>query len=400
VLELNDAEMQVGPGCGITGGVSVNSVRCDKPAVPIVTATLGSENDIFVLANGVGDCFCSGGPGNDTMTGGSGQDLLVGDRGGDTLNGGDGGDTLNGSDGGDTLNGGPGGDTVEGSVGDDTVSGGTGDDVLRGDPGNDRFPAPSNDGADVFDGGADVDLVDYGSRSSRMLITINADSPDGTLFRDGSEGDDVRGTIEKVRGGSGNDSISGLLAPGNLTLEGGSGNDQLVGGNGSDLLIGGPGSDRFSGHGSNDRLFARDAEDDQVDQAFSCGSGFDFLDADLRDDDTRSLTAPDCEGVNAGAVEELPNVRLLSKRLRRIDGTARVRLKCPRATRNGCRGVLAAGRPRKRPGFRRATRYAIPRGKAEIVTIVVPAGLSKVRLRSLEKGRHGARTTFWTLRIR
>jgi len=64
VVELNGAVMDAGPGCGITGGFNVNSVRCSKPNLPIVTATLGAGNDNLEIAPGVGDCFCEGGDGN------------------------------------------------------------------------------------------------------------------------------------------------------------------------------------------------------------------------------------------------------------------------------------------------------------------------------------------------
>jgi serralysin len=49
--------------------------------------------------------------------------------------------------------------------------------------------------------------------------------------------------IENVKGGSGNDRITGNIA-GNR-LEGGSGNDKLFGGAGKDVLVGGKGSDSF-----------------------------------------------------------------------------------------------------------------------------------------------------------
>ena len=407
VLELNDATMQVGPGCGITGGVSVNSVRCDKPVVAIVTATLGLGNDNLELTNGVGDCFCDGGDGNDRLTGAEGQDLLAGGGNADTLNGGEAGDTVRGEDGGDTISGGPGNDVVEGGAGNDSVNGSTGADQLRGGEGTDTVPAPLGDGADVFDGGPGTqDLVNYGSRSAAVTVTIGAVGADGTTFRDGPEGDDVRSGIEAVNGGSGNDSISGFFASigslAGVTLDGGAGNDQLKGSeNGGDTLIGGIGSDDMRGFGGADRLMARDGIDDQVNVAFSCATGeIDVLDVDLKDDDTRPLTGNSCEQIDSGPVKELPNVRNLSGTLRRRDGKVTVRLRCPQATRNGCVGVLAAARNRARPRFMRATHYSIRRGRSATVTVVVPGGIRSVLLRSLERGRIDTRTTFWVLPVR
>jgi len=385
VVELNSAVMEVGPGCGVTGGITANTVRCSKPSVPIVNALLGGGSDIFEIEVGVGECLCDGGPGNDTMKGSTGQDRL------------------DGGFGNDNLNGGAGDDTLDGGSGADLVNGSTGADTLRGGDGPDLFPAPLGDGADVFEGGTGPgDTVDYSSRSAAVTVTIGAVGSDGTSFRDGPEGDDVRSSIENVKGGSGNDDISAFFVNVGVTLDGGPGNDLLRGTETrDDTLIGGPGIDRLRGFGGNDRLLARDGEDDQVLEAFSCGTGdADFLQVDLKDDDTRPITGTSCDTVDSGARDELPNVQNRSDSLRRRGGKATVLLHCPKATKNGCTGTLAAAKPTSRPRFGAATRYSIRPGRTSRVTVAVPSGGTRLVVRSLEKGRSGARASYWTRRVR
>ena len=178
------------------------------------------------------------------------------------------------------------------------------------------------------------------------------------MANDGPAGQaDNAGTdIENVKGGRGNDTLVGNA--GRNLLEGFAGDDTLRGGTparivtvpfglvGDDTLDGGIGSDAMAGEGGDDLLLARDAIDDQLNVAMSCGAGSDRLDADLTDDDTRAL-APSCESIDQGAIDEGANVRIASRRLRvSSGGTVMARLRCPQSVRIGCRGSLAAGRPR------------------------------------------------------
>jgi len=75
-------------------------------------------------------------------------------------------------------------------------------------------------------------------------------------------------------------------------------------------------------------------------------------------------------------------------------------LHCPKATRNGCKGTLAAAKPGRRPKFGKATSYSIRRGHTKRVAVAVPGGGTRLLLRSLEKGRSGGRATYWTRRVR
>ena len=163
----------------------------------------------------------------------------------------------------------------------------------------------------------------------------------------------------------------------------------------------------FAGFGA-DTLLARDAIDDQANQAIQCGSGSDVLDADVRDDDTRPLPI-DCEQVSQGMVGETRNVVIrYARRSRR--GRLKIGLRCPRRTRNGCRGRLRVGvlrrtRGRLRVRFGRSARYRIRRGRSKVVVARVrgrrtPRRGTRVRVYSRERGRLGPRTTFRTLRVR
>ena len=230
-----------------------------------------------------------------------------------------------------------------------------------------------------------------------MAVSFDNVANDGESFlRSGNERDNVT-EVENARGGVGDDDLVGNALQNSLT--GGGGDDRLRGGSNADVLDGGLGSDRFEGESGNDVLLARDAEDDQVRDVLSCGTGTDSLQADVRDDDTRALPT-DCETASQGMVRELPNVRILSARSA-AGGSLDVRLRCPRGTRNGCAGTLAAGPARGRGRFGAETRYRVARGRSKTVRIRAAARRgARVRLRSEEKGRLGPRTTLRTLTVR
>ncbi|WP_209848652.1 M10 family metallopeptidase C-terminal domain-containing protein [Rhizobium herbae] len=85
----------------------------------------------------------------------------------------------------------------------------------------------------------------------------------GNIFNALLYNDDTRSLIENVRGGSGNDQITGNQVTnylrgygGNDTLKGDAGNDVLFGGLGADALYGGSGIDAASYGGANKGVFA------------------------------------------------------------------------------------------------------------------------------------------------
>jgi hypothetical protein len=212
------------PGLGCTG--NGNNVTCAVDFITRLVIDLGPGDDTITgtptLPIGM-HAEIHGGPGRDTLRGtDAGNDLLVGDAGDDVLDGG---------------------------FGDDTLDGGAGDDVLT-----------ANLGADVYRGGSGLDQLTYASYTAPIDVTVGGGGPDGQV----GEGDDVRGDIERVDGGSGGDTLTGTGGP--------------------DVLAGGAGDDT---------LRARDGGVDLV----SCGDGTDAAVVDLLD------AADSCEGVDAAAVE-------------------------------------------------------------------------------------------------
>lgn len=396
VTELDFRELTPGAPCVFTG-TARNSVTCPLPALRFVSFRgFNDTPDRLTLHAGAGDCLCDGGPGNDVIRGADGADLLIGSAGNDVLEGGEGGDVLRGGSGFDTLNTGLGNDTAEGGDNGDTFDGGA-------------FP----DGSDTLDGGPGTDTASYAGRGSRggaVSATIDGAANDGAPAPLGAffgERDNIALNIENLIGGSANDVLVGDSSPNRLV--GGSGNDVLRGGTPppggdpaslDDVLDGGLGSDRLQGDGGRDTLMARDAVDDQLDSGLSCGPGpSERLDADVRDDDTRDLPA-DCESVDQGMVGEDPNVHIRSARRARGGGLT-VALRCPRRARRGCVGKLAAGPAAKRTRFGRGARYALRRGKSGVVRVPTPGRTrASVRLRSVERGRLGPRTTLQTLKVR
>jgi Ca2+-binding RTX toxin-like protein len=157
--------------------------------------------------------------GHDTISLGALAGLIPGSR----ISGGAGNDTLNGTDNDDRLLGGPGNDWLDGAGGDGNI--------LHGNGGNDYLTA--GNGADAFSGGKGRDLVDYGTRTADLSLTLDAIANDG----EAGENDDIRNDIEDLRSGAGDDLLIGSDAPNSLT--GGDGADTIRGGGGNDILFDG-----------------------------------------------------------------------------------------------------------------------------------------------------------------
>ena len=215
---------------------------------------------------------------------------------------------INGSTGNDTIVGSSQRDDIHGGSGVDTITPGPGNDVVNGDAGNDTIIAglTGGGGYDFYDGGADIDTLDYSSatgdltvymtpadRSSQAvtspdgagpnpdtigeLLTNAGISPTTTLVgrADGSEiATDAFRNIENVTTGSGNDTIVGDSLANILKGGGGidhiwaeGGNDTIYGGDGNDVLVGGAGgsapsgNDTIYGEAGNDQLFGEDGND-------------------------------------------------------------------------------------------------------------------------------------------
>jgi Ca2+-binding RTX toxin-like protein len=149
----------------------------------------------------------------------------------------------------------------------DVLLGGAGDDELSGGIGNDTFLAGRDRGADLFAGGDGEDFVDYAGRSAPISVTTASGADDG----EATEHDQVDQSVENVRGGSGDDHLTGSSAANKLW--GGPGNDVLAGGDGNDFLYGGDGDDTLDGQDGDDYLYG-EAGDDRL----TGGNGDDLLD--------------------------------------------------------------------------------------------------------------------------
>ncbi len=271
------------------------------------TVRAGAGNDIVYggtgndsLDGGTGNDTLLGEDGNDTLLGGDGNDLLYGGVGADSLDGGIGDDTLYGEDGKDTLLGGSGNDSLYGGAGDDSLDGGIGNDTLYGDDGNDTLlSGDGNDslfggaGADSLDGGIGNDTLDGGDGADRLtggagddtfrltgtfgndtivggetgetagdLIDATGVSANTTLNFSGNEAGTLAAggstatfsEIERIKLGSGNDSVNASATTTGVNVDSGAGNDSLTGGSGNDTLAGGSGKDTLNGGAGNDRL--------------------------------------------------------------------------------------------------------------------------------------------------
>jgi Ca2+-binding RTX toxin-like protein len=126
----------------------------------------------------------------------------------------------------------PGDDTLVWTSGEDSIDGLAGDDRLRGVAGKDSL-----------DGGTGVDTAEYSETTAGVFVTLNG-ATDATVSVGGAPEDTIR-NIENVKGGRGNDTLTGDgLAN---VLSGDYGNDMIAGGDGDDTLIGGPGQDKLDG---------------------------------------------------------------------------------------------------------------------------------------------------------
>ncbi len=172
------------------------------------------------------------------------------------------------------LLGGEGDDLLIGGDAADFIDGGTGNNILLGFDGNDTLLAGF--GRDDFSGGQGQDRVDYSIRSPVEPLRVGL----GSLFDDGfvGENDNVRGDVEELLGGDGNDELS-TTANTAVRFFGQGGNDTLLGSNAGDFLAGGGGSDTLAG-GNGADFFA--ALDGNVDQIFG-GNGNDDGDFDSND---------------------------------------------------------------------------------------------------------------------
>ncbi|MEU8237424.1 calcium-binding protein [Actinoplanes missouriensis] len=298
--------IKAGKGCKKVKGDSTK-VRCTTSKAPYkIYAFLSDRNDSLVnkarvridVDGGTGADSITGGPlndglygrsGADKIWGGAGDDYLMGAEGNDRIWGGVGNDVINGQGGNDAIDGQAGQDGLNGELGNDVVYGGPGGDDLYGDVGTDRLYGGAgydnliayewdHKSPDYYSGGSDSDWISYSSAQR----AISADA-DGVKGDDGAKGerDTIATDVEDIRGGAGNDVITGnsranqlFGGPGNDTIRGGGGDDDLYGEDGLDHLDGGTGNDELTG---DDALGARFYADTMLG-----GPGWDWVGYDSR----------------------------------------------------------------------------------------------------------------------
>jgi Ca2+-binding RTX toxin-like protein len=291
----------IDPGGGadaVTGGAGDDFVQAGDNSSDTIALGAGSDTVSYEQHNGPvtvdlsdteadgpsegGDSLSGvenalGTPGTDVLVGDDGPNILVGLNGEDRLSGGGGDDALYGEgraedfsregrdefgrptprnlcecgSNGDRLNGGDGADLLEGGLDSDKLDGGVGDDTIRGDlPKSLGGKSPGRD------------IVDYSSRTGDVAASV------GTGGGEGAESDKYT-QVEGIRGGSGDDTLTGRAKK----------RDRLFGGAGGDTLRGKTGKDRLFGQAGRDRVVANDGEKDRA----NCGSGRDEFWADEKD---------------------------------------------------------------------------------------------------------------------
>jgi Ca2+-binding RTX toxin-like protein len=382
-------------------GATVVPITVDLPAgTGGPTGAPASQRDSLAeFENVVGDF------GDDTLIGDGGPNVLQGDRGDDHLVGGGDADVLDGGDGRDdadytqatagvqaTLDGVANdgvageGDDVQATI--EVIEGGPFGDRLVGDESNERLIGNGGDdtidgglGADEIFGGSGSDTVDY----SRRTLGVSVD-PEGATIPPPDDGgpnehDAVSADIERVLGGTGDD-----------TLIGGPGPQSLFGGNGADLLIGGPDPDLLVGDDGDDTL----ASADDVEDVDRCGAGTDSAAADTLDtvdadceNVTRAAAAPPGSGPPSApataAAQSTPFFTVsISRRTVTLTtaGVAGVPVFCPPQAAGGCQGVITLQTARGIPVVviaRKQRRRVVKLGRAGFD---IPAGTTrKVRIR-------------------
>lgn len=205
--------------------------------------------------------YLNGTAGHDTLTGSSQNDVILGGAGGDKLNGGGGNDTVSYSlsvnavnvvlrnghaSGGDASN-----DqlanfeNITGGMGNDLLVGDEFANVLMGGPGDDNVLGRG--GGDFLDGGIGSDTLSY----TYVRTGISVDLGLHTAVGGGTESDTIF-NFERVKGGSGDDVVTGDSQVN--FLEGLDGNDTLLGGGGRDTLDPGRGLDTLDGGAGRDTV--------------------------------------------------------------------------------------------------------------------------------------------------
>lgn len=288
VFTVIDGGDSVTPGAGCTA-VAANKVTCGAVGISSVVVDSGDGDDVIDARTTI----------RATANAGSGNDQILGSSNRDVLDRGDGSDNLSGFDGADTLNGG---------IGNDSLNGGASRDIMDGGL-----------GADTFVGGDDIDEVSYASRTATVRVDPDDVADDGQA----GEGDNVRGDVEDISGGAGDDMLFGNAAANRLvgragldTLRGLAGNDRLFGGDGNDVMFGDDGDDDLDGQAGSDSFFGGAGRDEALYNSATAGVR---VDLDNVADDGQTGEADnvrsDIEDLSGSPFNDLLNGSSVSNRL-------------------------------------------------------------------------------------
>jgi Ca2+-binding RTX toxin-like protein len=239
-------------------------------------------NDVITVGRGsVPGGKIDAGHGSDRVTGGPNSDQVIGGPGDDQLSGGGANDHVFGNDGRDTLRGGSGDDVLWGHAGNDVIFGDGGHDDMIGGSGSDEFWGGTGEGGDVRSGFGVYDIVSYEDHTAAVRASLDGVRNDGSA----SENDWIHSDVEGVRGGAGNDTLTGSAR--SDLLDGGGGNDTVRGLGGDDELLGGLGGDLVDGGDGNDYLTGGAHTDGDGNDTILGGAGYDLLQDTHGDDSLR-----------------------------------------------------------------------------------------------------------------
>ena len=227
----------------LDGGAGIDIADYSDKSQSVVLTLNGAANSVVAVGGSAEDTLRN----IENVIGGSAGDFLTGDGLANSFQGGGGADVIDGGGGSDTadyrnqsgpmtvaLNGANASTVFVAGVAEDSIRNienilaGSGHNSLMGDT-----------LANILDGGAGNDTVDYSGRSSSVLVTLNGGT-DARVTVGGILEDTLR-NVENIIGGSGSDTINGDALANRLV--GGAGGDILKGGLGADFLDGGIGSD-------------------------------------------------------------------------------------------------------------------------------------------------------------
>jgi hypothetical protein len=207
---------------------------------------------------------------------------------------------------------------------------------------------------------------------------------------------------DRLTGGRGGDKLDG--GEGDDTLSGNAGTDTLTGGAGKDTITGGDGADTIKGGTGIDTINSRDGIKDTVVDCGGLPKGLvsDTLTADLAD------RPVNCGTIRKFAADDGPPSQASGSLKIKSDGTATVRLTCPKAAKVRCRGTLTVRDQTKPSGSLASAAYDVALGKSATVSVELSAaeatllrkrGAALVTTREPGKSKLGDRSSQATLAV-